>query len=89
MGFACPQWAHTRRRPFSNGTAPGNVGLGTGSRGCDPAWPACSLRSFPSRTTSEYREGLEAVGRNEVEIAFTHEVTDGLHAAIVCVRKPR
>ena len=32
---------------------------------------------------SEYEVGLEAVGFEEVSVEFTHEVTDGIHGAIV------
>ena len=36
----------------------------------------------------EYRAGLEAAGFEGVEVSFTHEVTDGIHGAIVKARKP-
>ena len=36
----------------------------------------------------EYRAGLEAAGFEGVEVIFTHEVTDGIHGAIVKARKP-
>jgi arsenite methyltransferase len=36
----------------------------------------------------EYEAGLEAAGFESVEIAFTHEVADGLHGAVVKARKP-
>jgi arsenite methyltransferase len=32
----------------------------------------------------EYEEGLHAAGFTAVEVAFTHAVADGMHAAIVC-----
>jgi SAM-dependent methyltransferase len=32
---------------------------------------------------SEYEEGLSAAGFDDVEVRFTHEVADGIHAAIV------
>jgi arsenite methyltransferase len=32
---------------------------------------------------SEYTAGLEAAGFTDVSVTFTHEVADGLHAAIV------
>ena len=32
---------------------------------------------------SEYEAGLEAAGFEQVDVQFTHEVADGLHAAIV------
>ena len=34
----------------------------------------------------EYRAGLEAAGFEGVEVIFTHEVTDGIHGAIVKAR---
>jgi len=37
---------------------------------------------------SEYEEGLRAVGLTNVEVAFTHEVADGMHGAIVKAVKP-
>jgi len=36
----------------------------------------------------EYREGLEEVGLEQVEVRFTHPVADGMHSAIVRARKP-
>ena len=36
---------------------------------------------------SEYEAGLEAAGFENVEVAFTHEVADGMHAAIVKAAK--
>jgi arsenite methyltransferase len=35
----------------------------------------------------EYVAGLEAVGFDEVDVQFTHEVADGMHGAIVKARK--
>jgi SAM-dependent methyltransferase len=32
---------------------------------------------------SEYEAGLEAAGFDEISVEFTHEVADGMHAAIV------
>ena len=37
---------------------------------------------------SEYVAGLEAAGFEDVSVEFTHEVADGMHAAIVKARKP-
>jgi SAM-dependent methyltransferase len=34
-------------------------------------------------STSEYTEGLRAAGFDDVSVAFTHEVADGMHGAIV------
>ncbi|CAN5245115.1 methyltransferase domain-containing protein [soil metagenome] len=36
----------------------------------------------------EYRAGLEAAGLSEVEVRFTHQVADGMHAAVVRACKP-
>ncbi len=36
----------------------------------------------------EYRAGLEDAGLTDIELQFTHEVADGMHAAIVRARKP-
>jgi len=36
----------------------------------------------------EYEAGLRAAGLVDVEIAFTHEVAEGMHAATVRARKP-
>ena len=38
-------------------------------------------------STGEYIAGLEAAGFEDVSVRFTHEVADGLHAAIVKARK--
>jgi arsenite methyltransferase len=34
-------------------------------------------------SVSEYKEGLEAAGFDDVSVTFTHEVADGMHGAIV------
>jgi arsenite methyltransferase len=36
----------------------------------------------------EYRAGLEAAGFEDVSVTFTHEITDGIHGAIVKARTP-
>jgi SAM-dependent methyltransferase len=36
----------------------------------------------------EYEAGLEAAGFEDVSVSFTHEVTDGIHGAIVKARMP-
>jgi arsenite methyltransferase len=36
----------------------------------------------------EYRAGLEAAGFEDVSVTFTHEITDGIHGAIVKAHKP-
>jgi arsenite methyltransferase len=38
---------------------------------------------------SEYEQGLEAAGFDDVEVTFTHEVADGLHGAMVRAVKTR
>ena len=37
---------------------------------------------------SEYEAGLAAAGSAEVSVAFTHQVGDGLHSAIIKATKP-
>jgi SAM-dependent methyltransferase len=37
---------------------------------------------------AEYEAGLAAAGFEDVVVAFTHEVADGIHAAVVKARKP-
>lgn len=37
---------------------------------------------------TEYRDGLETAGLTDVEVEFTHRVTDGMHGAIVRATKP-
>ena len=39
-------------------------------------------------STSEYERGLRAAGLEDVSVTFTHEVADGMHAAIVKAVKP-
>jgi arsenite methyltransferase len=39
-------------------------------------------------SVSEYEAGLVAAGFGDVSVTFTHEVADGLHAAIVRATKP-
>jgi arsenite methyltransferase len=36
----------------------------------------------------EYEAGLEAAGFEDVSVTFTHEITDGIHGAVVKARKP-
>jgi arsenite methyltransferase len=36
----------------------------------------------------EYQAGLSAAGFEDVSVTFTHEITDGIHGAIVKARKP-
>ena len=44
------------------------------------AWVACIAGAL---SKSEYVAGLEAVGFEEITVAFTYEATDGMHGAIV------
>jgi hypothetical protein len=37
----------------------------------------------------EYEAGLEAAGFEDVSVVFTHEITDGIHGAIVKARTTR
>ena len=37
---------------------------------------------------AEYAAGLDAAGFEDVSVVFTHEITDGIHGAIVQARKP-
>ena len=52
-----------------------------GERGGCRVHRRCSLRLG-------VHAGLESAGLVDVEVAFTHEVADGLHGAIVKARKP-
>jgi hypothetical protein len=36
----------------------------------------------------EFRTGLEAAGLTDVEVVPTHQVTDGMHSAIVRATRP-
>ena len=38
-------------------------------------------------SVSEYKDGLRAAGLEDVSVAFTHEVGDGMHAAIIRARR--
>jgi arsenite methyltransferase len=49
------------------------------------SWDGCVAGAL---SRSEYVTGLQAAGLEEVEVRFTHPVTDGIHAAIVTARKP-
>jgi arsenite methyltransferase len=48
-------------------------------------WVGCIAGSL-SRT--EYQQGLEAAGFEQVEVTFTHQLADGLHGAIIKAVKP-
>jgi ubiquinone/menaquinone biosynthesis C-methylase UbiE len=49
-------------------------------------WAGCIAGAL---SVSEYREGLAGAGFTDIEVSFTHEVTEGLHGAIVRARRPR
>ncbi len=48
-------------------------------------WVGCIAGAL---SVSEYREGLEAVGFENIQIELTHSVADGMHSAIVRATKP-
>ena len=48
-------------------------------------WVGCIAGAL---SVSEYVAGLEAAGLTDVDVAFTHEVADGMHGAIVKATKP-
>jgi len=48
-------------------------------------WCGCVAGAL---SKSEYEHGLSAAGFEQVSVAFTHEVADGLHGAIVRAAKP-
>jgi arsenite methyltransferase len=48
------------------------------------AWVGCIAGAL---SKSEYTAGLEAAGFEDVSVAFTHEVADGIHGAIVTATK--
>ena len=54
-------------------------------RGERGAWVGCIAGAL---TFAEYKQGLTEAGFVDVEITPTHEVTDGMHSAIVRARKP-
>lgn len=49
------------------------------------SWAGCIAGAL---SVSEYEQGLSAAGLEHVSVTFTHEVADGLHAAIVKANKP-
>ncbi len=59
--------------------------LSPGARAERGSWAGCIAGAL---ARSEYEEGLRAAGLEDVAVTFTHEVADGLHAAIVRARKP-
>jgi arsenite methyltransferase len=49
------------------------------------AWVGCITGAL---SCSEYEAGLAAAGFEQVSVAFTHQVGDGLHSAIIKATKP-
>jgi arsenite methyltransferase len=49
------------------------------------AWVGCIAGAL---SRSEYKAGLAAAGFEQVSVAFTHQVGDGLHSAIIKATKP-
>ncbi len=49
------------------------------------SWAGCIAGALAK---GEYEAGLRAAGLEDVDVTFTHEVADGLHAALVRARKP-
>jgi len=49
------------------------------------AWVGCLTGAL---SCSEYEAGLAAAGFEQVSVAFTHQVGDGLHSAIITATKP-
>ncbi|HEY6590892.1 MAG TPA: hypothetical protein VI751_07650, partial [Actinomycetota bacterium] len=49
------------------------------------AWVGCIAGAL---SKGEYEAGLAAVGFVGVSVAFTHQVGDGLHSAIIKATKP-
>jgi arsenite methyltransferase len=49
------------------------------------AWVGCVAGAL---TKAEYEHGLVAAGFTQVSVAFTHQVADGLHAAVIRATKP-
>ena len=49
------------------------------------AWVGCIADAL---SKGEYETGLRAAGFEQVSVAFTHQVGDGLHSAIIKATKP-
>jgi arsenite methyltransferase len=49
------------------------------------AWVGCVAGAL---SKGEYEAGLTAAGFEQVSVAFTHQVGDGLHSAIIKATKP-
>ena len=49
------------------------------------AWAGCIAGAL---SRSEYEAGLAAAGFQQVSVAFTHQVGDGLHSAIIKATEP-
>jgi SAM-dependent methyltransferase len=59
--------------------------LGTSERAERGSFVGCIAGAL---SQSEYVQGLEAAGFEDVSVTFTHEVADGMHGAIVKAAKP-
>jgi SAM-dependent methyltransferase len=60
-------------------------GLSPEDRAERGAWVGCIAGAL---SKAEYRAGLAAAGFEQVSVAFTHQVDDGLHSAIITATKP-
>jgi arsenite methyltransferase len=49
------------------------------------AWVGCIAGAL---SRNEYETGLAAAGFEQVSVAFTHQVGDGLHSAVIKATKP-
>ena len=78
------------RKPHYAKRISGDVGQGTRPGPGDPneeraSYVGCIAGAL---SRSEYEAGLAAAGFAEVSVAFTHQVGDGLHSAIIKATKP-
>ena len=60
--------------------------LSTADRAERGAWVGCVAGAL---SKGEYEAGLTAAGFEQVSVAFTHQVGDGLHSAIIKATKPQ
>ncbi|HEV3398424.1 MAG TPA: arsenite methyltransferase, partial [Actinomycetes bacterium] len=60
-------------------------GLSPADRAERGAWVGCIAGAL---SKAEYQAGLAAAGFEQVSVAFTHQVGDGLHSAIITATKP-
>ncbi len=59
--------------------------LSTGERAARGSYVGCIAGAL---SKGEYERGLDALGFEGISVTFTHEVADGMHAAIVKALKP-